>query len=228
MARALAAVGIAAFLSAFLFFGFARERAGAVGMWTVIGAGYVVVAGLVLVASSRRARLRAYFAVRGGDVAFGALAGVTGFGCAYGFSRWVTAPGSPREAWLARAYEQLGDVGMLRTRVGIFAAAVVAMSVLEEVVWRGLVVDLLSPRFGRRGAFVSSTLLYAMAHVPTAFALADAKVGPNPLLVVASLGAGASWAFLAYCRKTLVAGIVAHALFDWLLLAMFRLWGPSL
>jgi membrane protease YdiL (CAAX protease family) len=78
-----------------------------------------------------------------------------------------------------------------------------------------------------RWAWLGSVGLYALAYVPTMWALA-APGGPNPILPLAALGAGLVWGGMARRFGRLAPGIVAHALFDWCVVVMFRLWGESL
>jgi membrane protease YdiL (CAAX protease family) len=70
--------------------------------------------------------------------------------------------------------------------------------------------------------------MYALAHVPTLWALSDGEIGKNPLVLIAALGAGLVWSALARIfGDRLMPSIVSHGLFDWAVLMMFRLWGPS-
>jgi membrane protease YdiL (CAAX protease family) len=70
-------------------------------------------------------------------------------------------------------------------------------------------------------------VLYAIAHVPTLWALKDINAGPNPVLVMAALGCGLVWGYMARRFERLVPGMISHVLFDWTVMMMFRLWGPS-
>jgi membrane protease YdiL (CAAX protease family) len=74
---------------------------------------------------------------------------------------------------------------------------------------------------------VWAAVLYASAHAPTLWALRDPKAGLNPLLVAAALAAGLVWGAMTRYFERLPPAIVAHALFDWALVMMFRLWGQS-
>jgi membrane protease YdiL (CAAX protease family) len=109
-------------------------------------------------------------------------------------------------------------------QVGV-AIAVVALA--EEVVWRGMVTQLLADRMGTRTAWVGAAVLYAAAYVPTMWALRAGGVGGlNPVLPVAALGAGLLWGAMARAfGGRLAPGVLAHALFDWAVVMMFPLWG---
>ena len=79
--------------------------------------------------------------------------------------------------------------------------------------------------------------LYALVHLPTLWALSDTTLevgtkpgasGLNPIVVIGALGAGLVWgAMVRIFGGRLWPSIVCHALFDWAVLMMFRLWGPS-
>jgi membrane protease YdiL (CAAX protease family) len=104
------------------------------------------------------------------------------------------------------------------------AGAVIAAAVAEELVWRGMVTQLLAERVGSRMAWVWAAVLYALAYAPTMWALRS-SAGLNPLLVGAALGAGLLWGAMARAFGRLAPGVLAHALFDWAVVMMFPLWG---
>jgi membrane protease YdiL (CAAX protease family) len=166
--------------------------------------------------------------VRSGDFTRGFAGAAVLFGAAYAFTKIVAPVGSDRESWLARLYLQLGDPSTLRKHVGFIVIAIVIMAVAEEVVWRGLVTSLLEERVGSRRAWVWAAVLYSLAHVPTLWALRDPVAGLNPILPAAALGAGLVWGYMARRFERLLPGIFSHVLFDWTVLMMFRLWGPSI
>lgn len=166
--------------------------------------------------------------VRSGDFTRGFAGAAVLFGSAWGFMRLVTPVGSDRESWLARLYLQLGDPTTLRKNVAFVVVAIIVMAAAEELVWRGLVTSLLEERVGSRRAWVWAAVLYAFAHVPTLWALRDPVAGLNPILPAAALGAGLVWGFMARRFERLLPGIFSHVLFNWTVLMMFRLWGPSI
>ena len=64
--------------------------------------------------------------------------------------------------------------------------------------------------------------------MPTLWALSDSTLGKNPMVLIAALGAGLVWSALARVfGDRLTPSIISHGLFDWAVLMMFRLWGPS-
>jgi membrane protease YdiL (CAAX protease family) len=166
--------------------------------------------------------------VRSGDFTRGFAAAALLFGGAWGFTRLVAPVGSERESWLARLYLQLGDPSTLRKNLAFVVVAIIVMAAAEELVWRGLVTSLLEEKLGSRRAWVWAAVLYAFAHVPTLWALRDPIAGLNPVLPAAALAAGLVWGFMAKRFGRLLPGIFSHVLFDWTVLMMFRLWGPSI
>lgn len=166
--------------------------------------------------------------VRSGDFTRGFVAAGLLFGAAWIATKLVTPLGSDRESWVARLYLQLGDPTRLRKNIAFVVAAIVVMAVSEELVWRGLVTSLLEEKVGSRRAWVWAAVLYAVAHVPTIWALRDPVAGLNPALPVAALVAGLVWGFMARRYERLLPGIFSHVLLAWTVLMMFRLWGPGL
>ncbi|MBS2013895.1 MAG: CPBP family intramembrane metalloprotease [Deltaproteobacteria bacterium] len=168
-----------------------------------------------------------WLSVRSGDFSRGFGAAALLFGLSWAFTKVVAPAGSDRESWLARLYLQLGDPSTLRKNVAVVVAVLIVMAIAEEIVWRGLVTTLLAEVVGSRRAWVWAAVLYAAAHVPTMWALRDPVAGANPVLPAAALACGLVWGFLARRFERLLPSIFSHVLFDWTVLMMFRLWGPS-
>lgn len=166
--------------------------------------------------------------VRSGDFTRGFAASALLFGSAWGFMKLVAPVGSDRESWLARLYLQVGDPTTLRKSVGLVVVAILVLAIAEEIVWRGLVTSLLEEHVGSQRAWVWAAVLYAVAQLPTLWALRDPIAGLNPVLPVAALASGLVWGFMARRFGRLLPGIFSHVLFDWTVLMMFRLWGPSI
>lgn len=165
--------------------------------------------------------------VRGGDFTRGFAAAALLFGGAWAAMKLIAPVGSDRESWLARLYLQLGDPTTLRKNVTLVVVGLIVMAIGEELVWRGLVTSLLEEKVGSRRAWVWAAVLYALAHLPTMWALRDPVAGLNPLVPVAALGCGLVWGYMGRRFERLLPGIFSHVLFDWTVLMMFRLWGPS-
>jgi membrane protease YdiL (CAAX protease family) len=169
--------------------------------------------------------LGAWLRPRPGDPTKGILATGLLVLLAYGFTLVVSPVGSPRESWMARLYLQFGNPTWLRAHAALLFFVIAVVATAEEVLWRGWVTRLLAESVGSRRAWIASAGLYALAHVPTALALRDPLAGANPVLVVGALGAGLFWGAMARTFDRLVPSILCHALFDWIVLIFFRLWG---
>jgi uncharacterized protein len=162
--------------------------------------------------------------LRSGDLSFG-FALALGLGVLSALGRQVIAP--PRtgaEIWLVRVYLQFGDVPREKGAYLGKAGAIVAVALLEELTWRGLVQPSLEGRFGVRRAWVLGALLFAAAHLPTTWQLAVPNGGPNPLVVMAALGCGLVWGFCAGRLRRLGPSLASHALYTYGLTMAFRLW----
>lgn len=227
VARVGMLVALTAAVSWAVSYAFDAERAGAPKALEVLGAVYFVLALAALVWAFRTKRLGEWLLPDWGDVTRGFVAALVLFGCAYGFVKLLTLHHSPREAWMARIYLQLGDPRPLRLHQAWVGVGIAVFAILEEIVWRGWAKSLLDELVGTRAGWVAAAVLYALAHVPTLFALADTTVGPNPLVVIAALGAGLVWSAMARVFGRLWPSIVSHALFDFAVLMLFRLWGNS-
>jgi membrane protease YdiL (CAAX protease family) len=162
-----------------------------------------------------------------GDITRGFACALVVFVCAFGFVKLMTMHESPRAAWMARLYLQLGDPKPLREHQALVGLVIAVMATMEEIVWRGWAQSLLEKLVGRRFGWVAAAVLYALAHLPTLWALSDTMVGRNPVVIIAALGAGLAWSAMARVFGRLWPSIICHALFDWAVLMMFRLWGPS-
>jgi hypothetical protein len=210
-------------VAAAITFTFNPERAGQPIGLIVLGAVYAVFTAMALGRLHLRGDLRDQLRPRGGDLALGAITAALLYGIAMVAHLTLTGPGSPRTGWIMRIYLQLGDptVGghMLRS------AAVFGVAALEEVTWRGLVMRSLEGAVGETRALLLSTLLFAVAHAPTIYLLADANAGLNPLVVSAAFGCSLVWGFIALRYRRLVPAIFAHALFSWAVVE-FPLWRP--
>jgi membrane protease YdiL (CAAX protease family) len=107
-------------------------------------------------------------------------------------------------AWLA------GDVAALYARLRavepawIALAALPAVVVAEEVVWRGVVFAALARRMGAPVAVALATAAFAAVHVPAGSAA----------LVVAALGCGLVWTALRAVTRSLVPAAVCHLVWD--------------
>jgi uncharacterized protein len=166
------------------------------------------------------------FRWRSGDIALGGAVAI-GLAASMYFGRQMVAPrGSVNEAWLMRLYLHLGEMPAERTKLVLLSLGIIAVAALEEIVWRGLVQQVLEEWLGARGGWLSATALYALAHVPTIWLLAMPSAGENPLLPLAAAYCGIVWGFLTARLQRLPPALVSHVLFTWGLAAQFPLWTP--
>lgn len=208
------------------YFAFLSRYSGTVTFWVLAGGPSVVLAAVAVEWARREELLRDWLRPRAGDVTGGVLGAVLLVAASWFFARVVAPVGSPREIWLATLYGQIGNPVSLRAHGAEVAAVIVVSAVSEEIVWRGMVTQLLADRLGSRTAWVWSAALYALAMVPTAWSLG---VGGSldPALVIAGFGGGLLWGYMTRSFGRLTTAIVAHMAFDWAVIMMFPLWGPG-
>ncbi len=156
-----------------------------------------------------------------GDFSLGALVGALLLAASFG-ARAVLAPAdSTRQTWLFRVYAQIGDPDVVQRSV-LYTLALFLVVIFEELVWRSLVLDELSARFGTRRAWPLCALCYAFTALPTLYTLRDPLAGYNPLLITAALGCGIVWSFLASIKGRLIPVLIAHGVFTYFSLVQFR------
>ncbi len=218
---------ITALLGAASWLAFDEERAGALSFWALAVGPTVLVAAYALVRALRDGELFDLVRPEWGDATRGILSAALLLGAAVVAQRTIAPAGTPRDAWTARIYLQLGDPGWLRGHTGLVALLVVIAAAAEEVVWRGLVTRLIAEQVGSRFAWIWAAFAYALALTPTAWALRDPGAGLNPLLVVAALGLGLVWGGMARLTRRIFPGVLSHAAFDWCVIMLFRLWGSG-
>lgn len=81
----------------------------------------------------------------------------------------------------------------------------------EEIFWRGFVQNKISTKTNPRKALIITTIIYSLVHI-WAF---------NPMLLLAAFVLGAHWGLLFYKYKSLVPGIISHALWDAMIFVFF-------
>jgi membrane protease YdiL (CAAX protease family) len=215
---AIVVTGVSGFLA------FSPARSGSLAFWALAVGPTVALALVAGIWGKREELLRDWLSPRWGDFSRGVVGAVVLFAVAWGVTHVLAPVGSPREFWLVSLYGQIGDPRVLQAQAPAVAVAVAVASFSEELLWRGLVTQLVADRVGSRTAWIVAAGLYAVAYVPTAWALGGAS-GLNPMLVVAAGGGGLFWGAMARFLGSLVPGILAHALFDWAVVMMFPLWG---
>lgn len=215
-----------AVVSGATYWAFQLVRAGSLAFWLAIAIPYAVLAGIGVYRAQRDGVMAEWLTPRGGDFSLGFVGAAASFGVAYAVSRFYLV-GTPREGWLLRIYLQFGDPADLQRHWWTVMAALFMLALCEEIVWRGLVQSLLAERFGSRWAWVYGAVAYAGAMIPTMWALRLPGGAPNPLLVVAALALGLVSGFVMRKWGRLPPLVVAHALFAWAIVMMFRLLGSS-
>ncbi|CAN5821263.1 hypothetical protein BH09MYX1_BH09MYX1_39540 [soil metagenome] len=206
------------------WFGFDVSRAGKLSGFVWLAAPSFIFAAIGVWLTVKKKTARALFKPQWGDLSFGFFVALAMFGLSYAGARLVI--GAHKAIWISRLYDQAGDTSFMRDHLVLVALGIISLASAEEIVWRSLVTDALALRFGKR-AWIVAAVLYAAAHLPTVWKLSDDMMGKNPLVPFAALGAGL--AFGAVVRRTgrLAPAIVAHAIFDWTVIVMFRLYGNS-
>ncbi|HEY8040218.1 MAG TPA: CPBP family intramembrane glutamic endopeptidase [Polyangiaceae bacterium] len=210
------------------YFAFLPQSSGTVAFWVLAGGPTVVLAAVAAAWARREELLREWLFPRWGDFTRGAVGAVLLFGIAWAAVRLLAPVGGKREIWLVSLYGQIGDPRLLQAHAPAVGATIAVVALAEELVWRGMVTQVLADRMGSRTAWIGAAFLYALAYVPTMWSLrADAGPGAglNPVLPLAALGAGLLWGAMARSFGRLAPGILAHALFDWAVVMMFPLWG---
>jgi membrane protease YdiL (CAAX protease family) len=198
-----------------------HSMAGKPESWLVLGIAYAVLGGLALRGLWDRQTLGERLRPKFGDITIGAsVGGVLLLGSWAG--RSLLAPlGSPGHAWLSRIELAVGDPNAIQRSLPI-TLTLLSIAALDEIVWRGYVLDSLGERFGDRRAFIYSILLYGAAALPTVVTLNDSFAGPNPLWTLLALGCGLFWTFLARVTGRLPPVIIAHWVFAYFSAVQFR------
>jgi membrane protease YdiL (CAAX protease family) len=185
---------------------------------------YAVLSALAILYLRREGTLGDKLRPKSGDLTFGALVTVMLFFGAIAGRKFLAPSGSVREAWIMRVYLQIGDPELLQQRIVGVSLAIVAVAILEEIAWRGLIYGLVEEKLGTRRAWPVTAVLYAAAHLPTLVLLRDPFAGPNPLIVLAALGCGLVWGLIVARTGRLPVAIFSHALFTWFIAVQFPLW----
>jgi membrane protease YdiL (CAAX protease family) len=220
-AAILASCAIALMSAAALVFSLQPARGDSPARFTALGAFYAVTAAAAALRLHRRGELRDFMMPRAGDLALGFAVGASFYVAAMATSMTIAPHGTPREAWLIRVYATFGDPALPEYHV--MGAVVFAIAVLEEITWRGLVLQILDASLGARGAWLLSSAMYAAAALPIAFLLGTSRAGLNPLAVSAALAGGLVWGYMTHRMRRLPPAIFSHAIFSWALVE-FPIW----
>jgi CAAX protease family protein len=207
------------------YFAFAPGDSGALFFWALAVGPSVGLGVLAAAWAKREDFLAEWLAPRWGDLTVSVLGGGTLYAGAWAFVHWITPVGSRWEVWLVPLYGQIGDPRILRAHALPVAATLGIASLAEELVWRGMVTQLVAERVGSRTAWLWSAALYATSYVPTLWALRT-SAGLNPILVLAGAGVGLGCGGLARSTGRLLPAVLAHAIFDCAVVLIAPLWGP--
>jgi membrane protease YdiL (CAAX protease family) len=200
---------------------FRPALSGSTALWWWLLGSYGLLAALALHHFWTEGTLVDRLQPRGGDVARGVGLFVLLLFASF-VARSTLAPSdTPRYAWLYRLYLKLGDPEIVQHSAAL-TVALLSVAVLEELVWRGLVLDVLSAELGARRGWIASTLAYTASTIPTLFALRDPIAGLNPLLPTAALGAGLVWSFAAARFGRLPPVMISHMAFSYFSVVQFR------
>jgi membrane protease YdiL (CAAX protease family) len=220
----LLVVSVTLVVAATSYFAWAPSNGGSAIFWAWAGGPSVLLGALAVWWAVRENLLRQWLSPHWGDFTRGIVGVAALYAAGWAFARFVAPVGSAREIWLVSLYGQVGDPQALRAQAPLVGIGILVVSACEEIVWRGMVTQLLADRVGSRGAWIAAAGLYALAYVPTMWSLRTG-VGLNPVLVVAALGGGLLWGAMARLFGGLVPSIIAHAFFDWAVLMMLPFWG---
>lgn len=158
---------------------------------------------------------------RWGDLSVGVLSALVLLMASWAARATIAPPGSERQQWLLFLYIQLGDPEQIQRSI-LLSSLLLGITLAEELVWRGLVAQRLTERFGARRGWLLAVALYSLASLPTAYTLRT-PAGPNPLLVLATFGCGIVWTFLAVRGGRLMPGIFSHMAFTYFSVVQFRI-----
>jgi membrane protease YdiL (CAAX protease family) len=208
-------------ITAAMAFAFRLELAGTTLFWASLAVPYAALAGVALYKLWDEGALADVLSPRWGDLSLGFLTAAVLLLSSWGARAVLSPAGSTRVAWLLRIYAQIGDPDVVQRSV-IQTGVLLLIVVCEELVWRSLVLDELTARFGSRRAWPLAALCYGATALPTLYTLRDPLAGYNPLLVTAAVGCGIVWSFLASIKGRLLPVVIAHGAFTYFSLVQFR------
>lgn len=188
-----------------------------------MGGVYAVLAGFTVRRLKARGELDAQLRPRAGDLSIGFVVAALLWAVALAVHTAVTTPPSPRSAWIMQIYGALGDPASEHRH--LIGGVVFVVAALEELVWRGWVMQVLTERMGWFRSWFLQAGLFGLAHASTLFILGSPVAGPNPLLVLAGIAYSLVWGRLALRFDRLPPALFAHALFTWAVFE-FPIWRP--
>lgn len=200
------------------------QFAGSVTMYLGLGVPYLLFAAFALREMWEQGTLAERMTPRWGDVGLGGLMGLALVGASWALREQLMPPTAMERVWVLRILAQVGDSKAIQSSVAL-TALLFGVALLEELVWRGLVLGRLEQRFGLRRGWIVTALLYAAALLPAMWATRVEPVGLNPLLPLAALGCGLTWSFAAARLGRLPPVLLSHAVFTYFSGVVFRVPG---
>jgi uncharacterized protein len=139
------------------------------------------------------------YGVRGSDVVLGFVSAVVLYGIFFVGDR-VSA------CMLDFAADQVDTIYGMKAGSSPLLISLLLLIVgpAEEVFWRGHVQERLGDRYGPIGGWLIGSVVYAAVHVWSG----------NFMLVMAALTCGLFWGALFLWRKSIIPGIISHAVWD--------------
>jgi len=192
---------------------FQPERAGTRTLLGILGCNYFGLAVVTLIWLRSRGVLADRLRPAAGDISKGFALAALLYGAALLGHRLLTPTGSLREGWIIRFYLQIGEPAV--TTAYPVALAVLLIGACSEIVWRGLVAELLVGAHGQTRGWLLSSALGALSWAPSMILLGDLAAGPNPAVVAAALASGLAWGLIAVRTRRLVPMVFSHALALW-------------
>jgi membrane protease YdiL (CAAX protease family) len=184
----------------------AAASAGRIGIWPAMGGAALLLGAAALVFD--RAASRDLLRPRAELVLLGLLAGAT-----MAAATWTLYPLLAHAApFIGADTRSLYSAFRAPSRWGaLLALAPVILG--EELVWRSVVQSTVARGFGAARGVVLAAVLYALAHAPLG----------SPVLVLAALACGLSWGTLRATTGSVVPPLVAHVVWDVLVLVWLPL-----
>jgi membrane protease YdiL (CAAX protease family) len=210
------AVVTAAYVAAFRI-----EVSGTTAFFLWFGLPHVALSAYALYALKRDGTLAARLKPRFGDLSLGVVVGLLLLLASFGVRALLVPSGTQRTLWLYMLYAKLGDPEALQRSV-VLTVSLILITLMEELCWRGLVLDRLNERLGTRFGWLAAAALYALSSVPTLYLLRVPNVGWNPLLTFAAFGCGMVWTFLTSRVGRLAPAAISHAAFSYFSALQFR------
>ena len=195
-----------------LAFSMRQELAASPAMWLGLCIPYALLAALAVYVLYEDGTLLERARFHWGDVSIGVVSAILLLCGAWLVRNVMFPPGSKETVWLFRLLLQLGNV----QRAPLLAFVLLLLVLAEEVVWRGMVLDALTERFGSRIGWILAAFAYGSSHLPTLVTLSDPSAGANPLVVLAAFGCGLVWSFAAARLGRLPPVVISHLAFVYL------------